>query len=320
MNIVELPTVTVIVPVYKVEPYLRNCLNSLLNQTFKNWEAILVDDGSPDQCGLICDEYASQDNRFRVIHKKNGGQSSARNLALPISNGDYICFLDSDDFLSENALEELIALAHRYQADIVQCNYIRGDKTIFPEISDKIEIKILDNHDVFTQFVAKIIPWGKLYKKEVIGDIPFPEGIINEDDFTTWKFYYNAKTIVVTSEPLYYYTINPNSTMANQQRKPNLNYFNAYRERIAFFEQVGERDLEAISRIQWMKSLAMLYSNNQLTDEDRKEIKRIFTENYQSKSLKSVAIPSKLSIVFRAFNLFPVITSKIIKKLYRAGV
>lgn len=319
MNDIEKPLVSVIVPVYKVEKYLRNCLDSLVGQTLSNWEAILVDDGSPDRCGEICDEYAAKDSRFKVIHKENGGLSSARNAALPIAKGTFIFFLDSDDYLHCKALKSLCVIATEYDVDIVQCNFIRGEESKFPEIVES-GYSYYDNHSIFTSFAAKIITWGKLYRRNVIEDIRFPVGLINEDDFTTWKFYYRAKRIMVTDTPYYYYTVNSGSIMANQQRKPNLNYFNAYRERIDFFIKTGDADLEAISRIQWMKSLALLYSNNHLTGEERKEVQELFADNYQSKSLKAIEIPSKLSMVFRAFRLAPLTTSKLLKKLYRAGV
>lgn len=312
--------VSVIIPIYKVEKYIETCLDSLLNQSLTEWEAILVDDGSPDRSGDICEEYASKDSRFKVVHQKNGGQSSARNRAMNHVNGQFIFYLDSDDFIHPETLRHLVDLAKENEADIVQCDYIRGRESSFPKIEVKENIREYDNHTVFSQFAAKIIPWGKLYKREVIGSIRFPEGIINEDDFTTWKYYYNAPKIVITNLPFYYYTINPDSTMAIQQRKPNLNYFNAYLERIAFFEQSGEQDLEAVSRIQWMKSLVMLYSNSQLMVEERKDIKRLFAVNYQSKSLMNVTIPTKLSFVFQAFNMAPKLTSKIIKNLYKSGV
>ncbi len=320
MNNDTQPAVSVIVPVYNVERYIRNCLDSLLNQSFRNWEAILVDDGSPDRSGAICEEYAARDSRFKVVHKKNGGMSSARNLAMNYVQGESVFYLDSDDYLHPATLQHLVDLAVGNDAGIVQCNFIRGSATSFPDIEMPEVLSIYDNHSVFTQFAAKIIPCGKLYRRDVIGDIRFPEGIINEDDFTTWKYYYNAAKTVVTNMPLYYYTVNPNSIMANQQRNPNLNYFNAYRERIEFFHNSGEKDLEAISRVQWMKSLVMLYSNKQLTDKERREVKSLFKENYRSPSLKAIRIPAKLRIVFGVFAVIPMVASKLVKRLYKAGV
>ncbi len=313
-------TVSVIVPVYNVERYIRNCLDSLLNQSFRNWEAILVDDGSPDRSGDICEEYAARDFRFKVVHKENGGLSSARNAGLPLASGDYIFFLDSDDFLHPETLDKLVTIAINTDADIVQCCFIRGSEVTFSPIDIGGKISIYDNHTIFTSFAAKIITCGKLYRRYVIGEIRFPEGLINEDDFTTWKFYYRAKRIVITTSPFYYYTVNPGSIMANQKRKPNLRYFDAYRERISFFQTTKELDLEAVSRVQWMKSLIMLYSNKQLTDKERREVKSLFKENYQSPSLKAIRIPAKLRIVFGVFSVTPMLASQLVKRLYKAGV
>lgn len=310
------PLVSVIVPVYKVENYIKNCLESLINQTYLNWEAILVDDGSPDRSGEICEEYAVRDRRFKVIHKNNGGQSSARNLAMEYVSGDYIFYLDSDDFLAKEALECLCSLALNNKADIVQCDYVRGTDVEFPNISEQREPRIYDNHSVFTEFVAKIIPCGKLYHRNVIGDMRFPEGLINEDDFTVWKYYYNANLIVVTDRPLYYYTMNPGSTMAQKIKRPDFRYFDAYRERIAFFKDRNEIELESVSRIQWMKSLVMTYSNPMLTTGQKKDVADIFKTNYNALKMSEFKIPTKLAVVFRAFDIAPMLTSKTVMKIY----
>lgn len=308
--------VSVIVPIYKVEKYLRNCLDSLLNQTYPYWEAILVDDGSPDNCGKICDEYAAKDSRFKVIHKENGGLSSARNAALPHISGEYIFFLDSDDFLHYQALAKLMKLACEFNADIVQCDFIRGSDAIFPQYDLNETYHKFDNKSIFTSFAARIITWCKLYRRAIISDIKFPEGLINEDDFTTWKFYYNAKVIIITAMPLYYYTINPNSIMANKTKKPNFKYFDAYRERIQFFQEKGESDLEAVSRIQWMKSLVMSYSNPMLSNEQRNELITAYKTNYKALQKLPFKTPIKLDVIFKSFRLMPYITSQIVNKLY----
>lgn len=126
------PLVSIIVPCYKVEQYLPNCIESILSQSYTNWELILVDDGSPDNCGNICDDYAVKDNRIKVVHKQNGGLSSARNAGMKVMNGEYVTFLDSDDFLHKDALHILVNQANKYDAQIVQCDFVRGSETVFP--------------------------------------------------------------------------------------------------------------------------------------------------------------------------------------------
>lgn len=302
------PLVSIIVPCYKVEQYLPNCIESILCQSYTNWELVLVDDGSPDNCGNICDDYAVKDNRIKVVHKQNGGLSSARNAGLDIMQGKYVSFLDSDDFWHEDYLQLMMKHVIEDKADIVQCGFIRGTETVFPHIDLDEKAQVYDNHSIFTSQAAKIIICGKVYKSCFFEDVRMPVGLINEDDWTTWKLYYKAQKIVVSNLPLYYYTQNPNSIMGNQRKKPDMTYFGAYRERIAFFNEKGEQDLEDVSRMQWCKSLLLLYSNPMLTKENKEEIKTLFDENWKKIS-QSTVVPSKLKILFYGFCKMPVISS-----------
>lgn len=301
--------VSIIVPCYKVEQYLPNCIENVLGQTYTNWELILVDDGSPDKSGDICDDYARKDHRIKVVHKHNGGLSSARNAGLQIFTGDYVTFVDSDDFLHKNALRILLDYAKMYDAQIVQCGFVRGDETVFPKWKDSEQIEIFDKHSVFTKFAAKIIVCGKLYRRELLNGILMPEGIINEDDWTTWKIYYRANTIVVTNRPLYYYTVNPNSITSNSRKKPDTTYYGAYDERISFFHEKKEKDLEDVSRLQFCKSLLLSYSNEQLTKKQRDEINSRFKSHWQALR-KSTVVPPILKILFFGFTICPQLASK----------
>ena len=181
--------ISIIIPVYNVEKYLRNCIDSVINQSYTNWEMILVDDGSPDHSGAICDEYAQVDDRIHVVHQHNGGQANARNNGVNCCRGDYVTFLDSDDFFHPRFLEYMLSLAIKHSADIVQCSYVRGEDTLFPDSQEKWHEDIYDNHSVFLSYRANVIVCGKLYiyKRNVIGDIKIKEGRFYEDDFTTWK-------------------------------------------------------------------------------------------------------------------------------------
>lgn len=315
MNFVSNPLVSIIVPVYKVEQYLRNCIDNVLTQTYKNWEMILVDDGSPDGCPVICDEYAERDKRVIVIHCQNGGQSRARNRALDYPpKGDFVAFLDSDDFWSVHYLETLIELQQMYNADIVQCDSVRGEAKVFPRCDNAISIDVFDNHEVFLKEKANIVMWGKIYRSSLFVGIRMPEGLYNEDDWTTWKLYYRCKKIVCTSQRLYYYTVNPDSTMARLKKKPDLRYFKAYDERIGFFVGTGEKDLEHCSRLQFCKSLLLTYRHNQLNEEERLEIKNKFDESW--KELKqSPYIRPFYKMLFTTFHHLPMLTSKITAKI-----
>jgi glycosyltransferase involved in cell wall biosynthesis len=310
------PKISLIVPVYNVENYIHVTLQSILKQSYENWEAILVDDGSLDNSGNICDKYASQDLRFKVIHKPNGGLSSARNTALKHITGEYIFYLDGDDFIHHKTLEQLLRIAQTYNADIVQCDFVFGTAAVFPEINESEAISVYDNRTVFTHFATKVLTWGKLYRRSVVGDVQFPEGLVHEDDFTTWKFYYRANSIAVTSVPYYYYTCNPCSIMAKKEKRPDFLFFNAYRERIKFFHEHNEVDLEAVSIIQWLKSLVLLFNNPSLSSNQKKEILAIFNNNDKSLRRLPYKLPIKWAIVFRAFKIAPALTGRIAHRIY----
>ena len=180
------PLITVIIPVYKVELYLERCIESVRNQIYTNLEIILVDDGSPDNCPQICDDYAKRDNRIIVIHKENGGLSSARNSGLDIMTGQYVTFLDSDDFFHNEFVFHLYNLAEKYDADLVKCGYIKGSGTKFNKQNTKEVIEIYDRRSVFLKYKNKIAAWGLLYKTILWANVRFPVGMLNEDDITTW--------------------------------------------------------------------------------------------------------------------------------------
>lgn len=303
--------VSVIVPCYKVEKYLSTCIESVLNQTYTDWELILVDDGSPDRSGEICDEYAQKDSRIRVIHKKNGGLSDARNAGLNVMAGDYVTFLDSDDFWHVDYLKILMGFIIQDGADIAQCDFVRGTDTSFPMRNKKARVMTYNRHSVFTSQAAKIIMCSKIYRAHFFEHIRMPVGYINEDDWTTWKLYDQAEKVVVTDQPLYYYTMNPDSIMGKAHKKPNLTYWKAYQERIAYYEGRKEQDLEDMSRMQFLKSLLLLYSNMNLTDEERKSVKHMFDQQWMRIN-KSAFVPGKLKIIFWCFYKFPVVTTKLI--------
>lgn len=309
------PLVSVIVPVYKVEKYLRTCVESVIRQTYKNWELILVDDGSPDKSGLICDEYASKDSRIQVVHKGNGGQAQARNRGLDLCKGDYVTFLDSDDFFHQDFICYMVEAALKNKADIVQCDYLHGVCSSFPKQSVTCKEKSYDNHSVFIRGGANVIVWGKLYVRNIVDNIRIKEGKYYEDDFTTWKWYYHANKIIVSDRKLYYYTDNPESTMAKHRKKPNFDFLEAYDERISFFVKSKEKDLEDCSRLQLCKILVLTYSNKLLSYDERKLIKKYFDVSWKV-LMKSDYISSLYMNLFRLFSCFPLFTSITANRLH----
>lgn len=200
-------TISIIVPIYGVEAYLSRCLDSILSQTFTDFDLILVDDGSLDNCGNICDEYAVRDGRVHVIHQKKMGVAAARNSGidwmLSNSNAEYVSFVDSDDWVHAKYLELLLIGMRDFSADIAQCSYvITGEKIPFYSIGKKM-FCISPNE----QYVDWYNPffWGKLFKKDLFNRIRFPEGQIYEDVMIWYKVLFSHERITIVDEPLYYY-------------------------------------------------------------------------------------------------------------------
>ncbi len=259
--------VSVIVPIYKVEKYIRKCLDSILNQSYENLEIILVDDGSPDNCGSICDEYGAKDSRIRVIHKENGGLSSARNAALDICKGDWIICVDSDDYICPDMVEKLVKAAHDYDADLVISSHFEekgGKLNITDRIMDKPQImdreaalkKLVEDDDI------KNYAWGKLYRASHFEGVRYPEGRNYEDIPTTYRLFDKAKKIVKIPEFLYVYYIRDDSisftTSKVSWHKGCHESCLGYEERAEYFKNKGYSELYELAMA---KLLPYLYSD-----------------------------------------------------------
>lgn len=215
-----MPEISVIVPVYNVEEYLRPCIDSILEQTFTDFELILVDDGSPDRCGEICDEYEQIDKRIRVIHQENGGLSAARNAGLDVMSGEYVTFIDSDDLVDKKFLEELYDNIQNDKAQISLCQ--------LQEFENISEIKNLYGSQPKRNVISGqqaalavyryasgvgVAAWGKLYRKDLFDNIRFPVGKIHEDQAIIPIVLFNAEVVSVSYEKLYFYRKVDNSIM-----------------------------------------------------------------------------------------------------------
>lgn len=240
--------ISIIVPIYKVEKYLSRCIDSILNQAFQDFELILVDDGSPDNCGEICDIYTLKDNRIKVIHKENGGLSDARNTGLDIATGEYISFVDSDDVVHPQMYTRLYDLIQRTGAEIAQCEYVRFDKEVeFQILSEDAEeiictnVEALDLLIISNRFVHSV--WNKLYKRELFSNIRFPKGKIHEDEFITYKLFYAANKIAHIDLPMYFYFINNSGIMRNLNIEHKFHWIEAIEERNLFFQSLGIESL-----------------------------------------------------------------------------
>jgi len=310
------PLISIIVPVYKVEKYLDNCVQSVLAQSYPNWELLLIDNASPDNCPELCDDYARKDARIKSFHvTENRGVSSGRNKGVEEAVGEYITFLDCDDTFNPDFLKEMLCLCIENDADMAQCAHIRGDNYKFPIFTQKKETGIFDNHTIFISETTNIVVWGKLYHRSISKDILFPYGKFYEDDHTTWRYYFRAKKIVVTNQPLYYYYINKDSTMVQLTNKPSLSYVEAYEERIAFFKEKNMPDLVDCSNLQLCKSFTLAYHNQLYTSEQKSFIRKRFHESW--KELRgSKYIKFKYKVLFQMFDIMPQLATFLANKLH----
>ncbi|MGG0177992.1 glycosyltransferase family 2 protein [Gottfriedia acidiceleris] len=286
------PKISIIVPVYKVEPYLHKCINSLLDQTFADFELILVNDGSPDKSGEICDHYASKDNRIKVFHKENGGQASARNMGLDIAKGDYIGFVDSDDYVENDMFESLIENALKFEADVVECGIkiVNGNKV--EQIQNNNQVEIGDNIFALKGLLNngyRNSVCNKLYKKEIFDDLRFPNKLY-EDGFLAFKIYYLVKKYVFIGASKYYYVQRNESTMSKQEifTLRNLDGLECDEERFHFIrERVSEQSLLTLSESYFFTRILFFYQkllNNKEIDPNKKyrnELKNKILKSYR---------------------------------------
>lgn len=255
------PLVSVIIPIYKVESYLRECVDSVINQTYKNLEIILVDDGSPDNCPKICDEYALQDSRIKVIHKANGGLSDARNAGMKIATADYWSFVDSDDVCHPQMIEILMKPILKNSNIKLSCSDF---DTIYDDSIPSLSNQIFDKfivYDTVNYFIKKWTPqtWMKIYHKDVFNNVSFPIGRYHEDTFTTYKLQYKAPKIACTEAKLYFYRKRKDSIMTTPNRKRVIDLRDASVECIHFFA-----DKESIIYSKFLVNSATLYCLTQL--------------------------------------------------------
>lgn len=237
----EKALISIIIPVYKVEKYLEKCIQSVINQTYENLQIILVDDGSPDNCGKICDEYAKKDHRIEVIHKSNGGLSDARNKGLEMAKGEYIGFVDSDDYIEADMYEVLYNLLKQYNADVSICNF-------YTVSQGKISIKNADNgineynrieilKEILLDKNIQSYAWNKLYKKELFDEIKYPIGKKYEDIGTTFYLLEKCNKVVVTGKSEYYYINRQDSIVNNVTESTITDYIEVIMQRYDYIEE-----------------------------------------------------------------------------------
>lgn len=240
-----MPEISVIVPVYKVEAFLHRCVDSILSQSFADFELILVDDGSPDSCGDICEAYGAQDSRIHVIHQENGGLSAARNTGIDYvmehSTGKWLAFVDSDDWVHPDFLKTLYSIAQQTGSKISVCGFFRTEGEAFPETQD-FSVLSLTADDYYCGQIhggETAVAWNKLYHRSLFENLRYPVGKLHEDEFTTYQAVYKAGNIGATPAALYAYYQNPEGIMRSQWNPRRMHVLEAFEQQIAFAKEQG---------------------------------------------------------------------------------
>lgn len=262
--------ISIIVPVYNTENQIRYCLDSILNQTYKNLEIIVVDDGTKDNAGIIAEEYSKKDDRIIVIHQENQGLSAARNAGLSVATGDYISFVDSDDVLKIDFYEYMIdVLKKEDYPEIVQASFLRIDEdnienveNILEENEPEEEIKTMSNIEALEklygadqlEYVKFVVVWNKIYKKELYSSLRFPKGRNHEDEYTTYKAIYAAKRIAYSNRLVYGYIQTKKSIMRvgiSQKRIDDT--LEAYRQVYSYFKENNLPEIESKAKRRYLE-------------------------------------------------------------------
>lgn len=294
--------VSIIVPIYKVEKYLERCINSILCQSYKNLEIILVDDGSPDLCGAICEKYALKDSRIKVIHKENGGLSDARNVGMRHSTGEFLAFVDSDDWIACDMIEKAVSLSVSNDADIVSFGFYKTDGKSKSTVYTSGQVSIL-NHDksmvrLCENKLTQSHAWDKLFRREVICNVEFPAGKLYEDVFMMHQVFDNANKVVFYEAPLYYYFQRDDSIVSQRTMQSYLDLIEGFEKRKKDLKKYGD-EIQILVDVSILRAaldaLRIIADSGVLKYLDEyvrfKEIvalykKRKEVKNYLSKSLK----------------------------------
>ncbi len=305
--------ISVIVPIYNVEEYLNKCLDSILHQTFTNYELILIDDGSTDSSSQIADEYAVKDDRIRVIHKKNGGLSDARNYGLDKATGKYICFIDSDDWIEETYLEELLHLAKEQEADIVICDYLKNSGDISVTQPAEPDIVIQSGTDAIdniygSRYGEYVVAWNKLYRKEIFDNLRYPVGMIHEDEAIFGEIFCRASKVVRTERILYNYrTNNSSSIMSSEFSIKRLDIIKALEMRMGTFTRQGLKGYYEKDSFKYLyKILLNIVELKKLEGQHSdiiKELKKKYWTKYRESLGFNWSIKRKVGMFF--FGIYP---------------
>lgn len=312
--------ISIIVPIYNQFDFLRRCVDSIINQTYQNLEIILVDDGSFDGSSELCDEYAEIDGRIKVIHKSNGGLSSARNEGLNIASGEYIQFVDSDDYIDWHMTETLYEAIKSTEADMVVCNYhiVNTEGGILEYTFKKIKKRTLTSQEyiqcTMEEGGAAYIPvWNKLYKRHIWDNYRYRIGKLREDEFALHHIIEKAEKIMTINDELYYYTQNSVGIMHTNSNKLWIDFAEAYVERLEWMcEKNWVKEMNTFRML--VLNLLVYVASKTETEEEKKEFRKImkkYNSLIERKIFEKLGIKDKFKEV--AVSHCPILLNQIIK-------
>ena len=325
------PLVSVIVPIYNVEIYLSKCIKSILEQTYRNIEVILVNDGSSDKSREICLEFAEQDSRIKLVHQKNGGLSSARNTGIDYANGEFLSFIDSDDFIHPKMYEIMVRNLILHNADLSICDFKKVYASNIEEISsEKLDMNyetfICTKEEAFEHLygdlsVRTVVAWNKLYKAELFSTIKYPVGKIHEDEFIIHHLLNLTEKIVYVNLPLYFYLQREDSIINQKYNMKRLHSLEAYKDRIMFFEQNGYKKFLINSNVRYLSLIATQYFLVKKHFPENQKIKKQLKNEYRMtfiKNKKNLNNKDKFeSYLFMINGIFYRVEQKLYKKIIR---
>ncbi|MBS6396810.1 MAG: glycosyltransferase [Clostridiales bacterium] len=319
------PLISIIVPIYKVEAYLERCVESLRCQTYEELEIILVDDGSPDGCPAICDAYAGKDRRIRVIHQKNAGLSGARNAGIDAAKGEYLAFVDSDDYVAPDFIRALYELVRQSGCEIGQCrfSYVQGEPLSGEE---KDAWRIYRGESLMEQLYGPeeeatyfVVAWNKLYHRDLFREIRYPVGRIHEDEATTYRLFHESRKLAFLDRALYgYFTENTGSITAGFSGK-RLQWLEAHEERIRFFREEGYEKLLPQAYRKLCDACITFYFRCTDEVEGAAEIRKELKERlrgYRAQGAEWIAqLPFQTRAGYRLFDMSPASYEKLLKRM-----
>ena len=310
--------VSIIVPVYNTAQWLDRCIDSLVNQTYKNIEIILVDDGSTDNSPQVCNFWQEKDNRLIYIKKENGGQASARNMALDVSTGEYICFVDSDDFVSPCFVEKLLDMCIENNVKSSCCGYTIVDELatadMMPMPSADMNVEVISKYNYFERIytdkeVYYVVVWNQIYHKSIFENLRFEEGKIHEDEGIIPPIVDQCENLAISYEPLYFYSVRQGSTMkVDYFKSGNMSILEFWQERMDYFESNGWQNLVYLTMKNYLAKCLELYNKIDENTPDGKSYKHLLLQAYKVMlgKLRSYPVKSKKFLLqMEYYNLFP---------------